>query len=137
MSSDTDLIRILAVDDHKLIRRGIAALVATEPDMRVVAEGTNGREAVKEFRAHRPDVTLMDFQMPEMNGLEATRQIIKNSPGTPILMLTVYATSQLMEQARRAGVKGFCPKSEVHCIVEAVTTLLDGGTYFQNRALAK
>ena len=63
MSSDSDVIRILAVDDHRLIRRGIAGLVATQADMRVVAEATNGREALKEFRAHRPDITLMDMQM--------------------------------------------------------------------------
>ncbi len=71
MSNDSAVIRILTVDDHRLIRRGIADLVATQSDMRVVAEAINGREALKEFRAHRPDITLMDIQMPEMSGLTA------------------------------------------------------------------
>jgi len=129
--------RILLVDDHKAVRQELHRMLEQQDAWTVCGEAENGRQAVDKFAKAHPDVVVMDFQMPEMNGLEATRQIIKNSPGTPILMLTVYATSQLMEQARRAGVRGFCPKSEVHCIVEAVTTLLDGGTYFQNRALAK
>jgi len=69
--SAPDPIRILAVDDHPLVRGGIAALIANQPDMRLIAEGSNGREAIQQFRMHRPDITLMDLQMPEMNGLDA------------------------------------------------------------------
>ena len=71
MSSDPGQIRILSVDDHPLIRQGIAGLVAAETDMNVIAEAANGRDAIQQFRQHRPDITLMDIQMPEMNGLEA------------------------------------------------------------------
>src|ERR1043166_5924367 len=71
MSDDTKQIKIMTVDDHPILRQGIAALIADEPDMTLVAEATNGREAIQQFRAHRPDVTLMDLQMPEMNGLDA------------------------------------------------------------------
>ena len=71
MSTEAPVIRILTVDDHRLIRQGIAGLVATQSDMRVIAEAGNGREAIKAFREHRPDVTLMDMQMPEMSGLDA------------------------------------------------------------------
>src|SRR5258708_36808737 len=69
MSSDTNPIRILSVDDHPLIRQGVAGLVATQADMNLIAEATNGREAIQQFHRHRPDITLMDLQMPEMNGL--------------------------------------------------------------------
>ena len=72
MSDGSAQIRILAVDDHALVREGIAVLVGTQPDMTLVAEASNGREAIQQFRTHRPDVTLMDLQMPEMNGIDAT-----------------------------------------------------------------
>jgi DNA-binding NarL/FixJ family response regulator len=124
--------RILLVDDHEIVREKLHKMLEEQDAWQVCGEAENGQQAVDKFAKAKPDVVVMDFQMPEMNGLEATRQIIKRSPNTPILMLTVYATSQLMEQARRAGVKGFCPKSEVTCIVDAVATLLGGGTYFQN-----
>jgi YesN/AraC family two-component response regulator len=87
MSNDT-IIRILAVDDHRLIRQGIAGLVATQSDMQVVAEAANGREALKEFRAFRPDITLMDLQMPEMTGLDAIIAIRGEHPEARIIVLT-------------------------------------------------
>jgi DNA-binding NarL/FixJ family response regulator len=83
-----EAIRILAVDDHPLFRNGIAALLATQPDMNLVAEAANGREAIQQFRAHRPDITLMDLQMPEMNGLDAMLAIRGEFPEARVIMLT-------------------------------------------------
>src|SRR5271165_41076 len=105
MSSDSAVIRILTVDDHRLIRRGIAGLVAAQLDMRVVAEATNGREALKEFRAHRPDITLMDLQMPEMSGLDAIIAIRGEFPEARIIVLTTYAGDVQALRAVKAGAR--------------------------------
>ena len=90
MSDGSAQIRILAVDDHALARQGIAVLVGTQPDMTLVAEASNGREAIQLFRTHRPDVTLMDLQMPEMNGLDAIMAIRGEFPDAKIVVLTTY-----------------------------------------------
>ena len=90
MSADGNAIRILAVDDHSLIREGIATFLASQSDMRLVAEATNGREAIQQFREHRPDVTLMDLQMPEMNGLDAIIAIRNEFQEARIIVLTTY-----------------------------------------------
>src|SRR5580765_5749408 len=90
MSAAPDLIRILAVDDHPLFRNGIAALLATQPDMSLVAEASNGREAIQQFRGHHPDVTLMDLQMPEMSGLDAIIAIRREFADARIIVLTTY-----------------------------------------------
>ena len=87
MSSGTSPIRILAVDDHPLVRQGIAGLVDVQPDMTVVAEAANGRDAINQFRTHRPDVTLMDIQMPEMNGLDALIAIRAEFPDAKVIVL--------------------------------------------------
>lgn len=84
------MIRVLAVDDHALLREGIAALVNAEPDMNVMAEATDGQEAIEKFRIHRPDVTLMDLQMPGMDGVEAISRITTEFPGARIIVLTTY-----------------------------------------------
>jgi DNA-binding NarL/FixJ family response regulator len=120
-TTDDTLIRILAVDDHKLIRRGIAALVATEPGMRVVAEATNGRDAVKEFRAHRPDVTLMDLQMPEMGGLDAIMTIRGEFPEARIIVLTTYAGDAQALRALQAGARAYLLKEALD--VELLETI--------------
>src|SRR5246500_5071621 len=90
MSSAPKMIRILAVDDHPGLRKGIAALVNAEPDMKLVAEACNGQEAIEKFRLHRPDVTLMDLQMPAMNGTEAIIGIRSEFPNARIIVLTTY-----------------------------------------------
>ena len=109
MSSDP-VMRILTVDDHRLIRRGIADLVATQSDMRVVAEATNGREALKEFRAHRPDITLMDLQMPEMGGLDAIIAIRGEYPEAHIIVLTTYSGDVQALRALKAGARAYLLK---------------------------
>src|SRR5579871_2741344 len=111
MSSAPPLIRILAVDDHRLIRQGIAGLVATQSDMRVVAEATNGREAILQFRAHRPDITLMDMQMPEMAGLDAIIAILGEHPEARIIVLTTYSGDVQALRALRAGAQAYLLKS--------------------------
>ena len=114
MSDGSAQIRILAVDDHVLVREGIALLLGTEPDMALVAEASNGREAVQQFRAHRPDVTLMDIQMPEMNGLDAIIAIRGEFPAAKIIVLTTYKGDVQILRALKAGAQGYLLKNTFH-----------------------
>jgi DNA-binding NarL/FixJ family response regulator len=104
-------IRILCVDDHLVIRRGVAALIATEPGMTLVADASNGREAIQRFREHRPDVTLMDLQMPEISGLDAIIAIRAEFPEARIIVLTTYAGDVQALRALKAGARGYLLKS--------------------------
>src|ERR1700740_3041570 len=90
MNAGSSQIRILTVDDHPVVRQGIAGLLAVQPDMSLVCEASNGREAIQQFRAHRPDVTLMDLQMPEMNGIDALIAIRNEFPDAKVIVLTTY-----------------------------------------------
>jgi DNA-binding NarL/FixJ family response regulator len=103
-------IRILTVDDHPLLREGIAAVISGETDMVLVAEASNGREAVEQFRAHRPDVTLMDIQMPLMNGIEGILAIRKEFPEAHIIVLTTYSGDAQAVRAFQAGAAGYLLK---------------------------
>jgi DNA-binding NarL/FixJ family response regulator len=114
MSDETRRIRILAVDDHPLLRQGIASLIADEPDMMLVAEAANGREAIQQFRAHRPDVTLMDLQMPEMNGLDAMTAILGEAPDARIIVLTTYSGDVQAMRAIKAGARAYLLKNSLH-----------------------
>jgi DNA-binding NarL/FixJ family response regulator len=114
MASVPEMIRILSVDDHPLLRKGIAALVNAEPDMKLVAEAANGEEAVESFRLYRPDVTLMDLQLPALNGLEATNRILGEFPGARIIVLTTYSGDAQVVQALRAGARAYMLKVHVH-----------------------
>jgi len=114
VSEGSAQIRILAVDDHVLVRQGISVLIGTEPDMTLVAEASNGREAIQQFRAHRPDVTIMDLQMPEMNGLDAITAIRGEFPDAKIIVLTTYKGDVQILRALKAGARGYLLKSTIH-----------------------
>jgi len=111
MSPKAAPIRILAVDDHPLFRNGIAALLATQRDMNLVAEAANGREAIQQYRTHRPDITLMDLQMPEMNGLDAMTAIRGEFPDARIIMLTTYTGDVQVMRAMQTGARAYLLKS--------------------------
>jgi DNA-binding NarL/FixJ family response regulator len=114
MRSDSAPIQILVVDDHPLLREGIAALIKGEADMKLVAEASNGREAVAQYRLYRPDVTLMDLQMPTMSGIETIIAIRDESPNARIIVLTTYGGDVQVVRALRAGECGYVLKGHVH-----------------------
>jgi DNA-binding NarL/FixJ family response regulator len=113
VSASVAPIRILTVDDHPLLRAGIEALVSSQADMRVVAECSNGRDAIQQFRAHRPDVTLMDLQMPEMSGTDAIIAIRNEFPNARIIVLTTYGGDGQALRALQAGARGYLLKDAV------------------------
>ena len=127
MSSVPKLIRILTVDDHPLLRKGIAALVNAEPDMKLVGEACNGQEAIESFRLHRPDVTLMDIQMPGFNGIEAISHIQSEFSDTRIIVLTTYTGDAQMLRALKAGARAYVLKGHVHReLLETIRTVHAG-----------
>ena len=114
MSPEPGLIRILTVDDHPLLRKGIAALVNPEPDMKLIAEASNGSEAIEMFRSHRPDVTIMDLQMPGMGGIEAIHRILSEFPNARIIVLTTYTGDVQVVRAIQGGARAYILKGHVH-----------------------
>jgi DNA-binding NarL/FixJ family response regulator len=117
----------MCVDDHPLVRKGVASILANEPDMELVAEASDGREAVEKFRELRPDIVLMDLRMPSMDGTEATRAIRNEDPEARIIALTSYDGDQDIYRALEAGVRGYILKEMVHTeVVKAIRTVLSG-----------
>jgi len=120
-------IRILTVDDHPLLREGIAAILGTERELDLVAQASNGHEAVEQFRTYHPDVTLMDLQMPQMNGIEAIQAIRKDFPDARIIVLTTYAGDAQAERAFKAGASGYLLKSALRKeLIETIRTVHGG-----------
>lgn len=127
MGSGRSPIRILTVDDHPLLREGIAFLVKSEQDMELVAEASDGEEAIDQFRRHRPDITLMDLRMPKLNGTEAISRIRNEFPDAKIIVLSTYAGDVQVLRAIKAGARGYIVKGHVHReLLEAIRSVHAG-----------
>jgi DNA-binding NarL/FixJ family response regulator len=123
------VIRILLVDDNRLVRRSLRRLLEQHEEWEVCGEASSGYEAVRSFQSLHPDVVLLDFKMPDMNGLETAREI-SHRGRVPILLVSMFLNDQLTAEARKAGVQGTCPKEQVGCVVQAVEAVLRNETYF-------
>jgi len=127
MSTAPSKIRILTVDDHPIVRQGIAGLIGIQTDMVLVSEAPNGRDAIQEFRRHRPDITLMDLQMPEMNGLDALMAIRNEFPDAKVIVLTTYAGDTQILRALKAGAQAYLLKNSLHKeLLETIRTVHAG-----------
>jgi DNA-binding NarL/FixJ family response regulator len=127
MSAGGSPIRVLAVDDHELVREGIAGLLGVQPDMTLVAQAANGREAIQQVRTHLPDVTLMDLQMPEMNGLDALIAIRAEFRQAKVIMLTTYEGDVHILRALKAGAQGYLLKNTLHSDLLQTIRAVHGG----------
>jgi DNA-binding NarL/FixJ family response regulator len=125
------VVRIFLVDDSAMIRAHLRSILERRSEWVVVGEAEDGRSAVETFSEHAPNVTLMDFVMPQMDGLEASRQLSKQHPDAPILLVTIDPSRQLEQEARKAGIRGLVAKADLKAIFAAVEALLKGKTYFQ------
>jgi len=115
-------LRIVVVDDHAVVRRGVRALLESRTDWEVVAEATTGREALEAVKRHRPEIVVMDISLPDLNGLEATRQIVQESPQTEVLVLTMHHSEELAREVLKAGARGYVLKSDAD---ESLITAVD------------
>jgi len=129
---------VLIVDDHALLRTGVANIINHEPDLQVVAEASNGLEAVDAFERHRPDVTLLDLRMPVMEGVEAVRRIRERDPHAKVIVLTTYDTDEDISRALKAGAKAYILKDiAANALIACIHDVLNGKTYLAPAAAAK
>jgi DNA-binding NarL/FixJ family response regulator len=129
---------VLVVDDHALLRTGVANIINHEPDLRVIAEGSNGLEAVAAFERYHPDVTLLDLRMPVMEGVEAVRLICERDPLAKVIVLTTYDTDEDITRALKAGAKAYVLKDiSADALVACIHDVLAGKTYLAPAAAAK
>jgi DNA-binding NarL/FixJ family response regulator len=129
-------IRLLVVDDHPLLRSGVAALVANHPDIVLVAEASDGREGVEQFRAHNPDITLMDLQMPSMSGIDALMAIRELQPAARVIILTTYSGDTQVLRAMKAGAQGYLVKNLLHKDLLATIRAVHAGQKMMSPAVA-
>lgn len=121
---------ILVVEDNLPVRKILRNLLEDQATWTCdLAE--NGKQGIERYKTNRPDVTLIDFRLPDIDGLQTARTILREHPEAAILMVTAYPTQSLIDESRKQGVKGFCSKSDIKCVVEAVTALLNGQEYFK------
>ena len=125
--------RILVADDHEVVRRGLCALLQAQPDWEICGEANDGREALEKAQKLKPDVVILDIGMPSLNGLEATRQILKSNPQTKVLILTLHDSDQVVREVLNAGARGFLLKSDAaRDLVAAVEALRRDKTYLKS-----
>jgi DNA-binding NarL/FixJ family response regulator len=124
------LTRILIVDDNPAVRRYLRAILEQQQSWRVCGEARTGAEALQQVLESPPDLVLLDYQMPDLNGVDVARQIAEMFPKIPILMVTLHLSTQLADAAREAGVRGACAKQDIGSVIEAVDVLLHDQTYF-------
>jgi DNA-binding NarL/FixJ family response regulator len=130
-------LRILIVDDEKVVRSALGRLLSTRGEWKIVGEAADGAEAVAKAKMLRPDVVIMDVSMPQMSGLQATVEIKKASPSTEILMFTQHDSTQMIQQAKNAGVSGYLLKSQANWLVAAIDAVAQHKKFFQGKNLAK
>ena len=124
------MVRILVADDNAAVRHYLRGLLELQNTWRVCDEARTGSEALERVKENPPDVILLDFQMPDLNGIDVAKQVTQLFPDIPILMVTIHLSNQLAEEARKAGIRGVCSKTDVGSIVGAVDALLHQQTYF-------
>ena len=131
-------VSVLIADDHEIVRRGLRALIQEQPGWQVVAEVANGRDAVAKAEEFKPDVAILDISMPSLNGLDATRQIVKLSPSTKVLILSIHESDQLIHKLVGVGVRGYILKADAgRDFIAAVKALLANKTFFTPRVAQK
>jgi DNA-binding NarL/FixJ family response regulator len=130
VNDELSQITVLCVDDHSLVRKGVAAILSAEPQLRLVGEAATGQDALRLFRQHRPDITLMDLRLPDTNGIETTKAIRAEFPGARIIALTSYDGDQDIYRALEAGVRGYLLKEMVHTeVIRAIRIVHTGKRY--------